>query len=102
MKAMESRVAEIALMTSLGIEGNTTPTRDISEYEELVQKKKKEIEQLKSDMATIEKSNGELIIRKWQNQSSGRMKKEYGQRQKETSIKRCTKSCLTNWTCIKL
>lgn len=54
---------DIALMTSLGIEGNTTPTRDISEYEELVQKQKKEIERLKSDMATIEKSNGELIIR---------------------------------------
>ena len=54
---------DIALMTSLGIEGNTTPTRDISEYEELVQKQKKEIERLKSDMDTIEKSNGELIIR---------------------------------------
>lgn len=54
---------DIALMTSLGIEGNTTPTWDISEYEELVQKQKKEIERLKSDMATIEKSNGELIIR---------------------------------------
>lgn len=54
---------DIALMTSLGIEGNITQTRDISEYEELVQKQKKEIERLKSDMATIEKSNGELIIR---------------------------------------
>lgn len=54
---------DIALMTSFGIEGNITPTRDISEYEELVQKQKKEIERLKSDMATIEKSNGELIIR---------------------------------------
>ena len=54
---------DIALMTSLGIEGNVTPTRDISEYEELVQKQKKEIERLQSDMDTIEKSNGELIIR---------------------------------------
>ena len=54
---------DIALMTSLGIEGNATKTRDISEYEELVQKQKKEIERLKSDMDTIEKFNGELIIR---------------------------------------
>lgn len=54
---------DIALMTSLGIEGNATPTRDISEYEELVQKQKKEIERLQSDMDTIERVNGELIIR---------------------------------------
>lgn len=52
---------DIALMTSLGIEGNATPTRDISEYEELVQKQKKEIERLQSDIDTGNKTIKELI-----------------------------------------
>lgn len=50
-----------ALMTSLGIEGNVTQTRDISEYEELVQKQKKEIERLQSDIDTGNKTIKELI-----------------------------------------
>lgn len=52
---------DIALMTSLGIEGNVTQTRDISEYEELVQKQKKEIERLQSDIDTGNKTIKELI-----------------------------------------
>ena len=52
---------DIALMTSLGIEGNITPTRDISEYEELVQKQKKEIERLQSDIDTGNRTVKELI-----------------------------------------
>lgn len=52
---------DIALMTSLGIEGNATPTRDISEYEELVQKQKKEIERLQSDIDTGNRTVKELI-----------------------------------------
>lgn len=52
---------DIALMTSLGIEGNATPTRDISEYEELVQKQKKEIERLQSDIDTGNRTIKELL-----------------------------------------